>query len=100
VQHSPILISGAYTFPLPIVDIDFDVPMDTGVVPADASLEVVVDGTPQTPTVGAWQDSDTLRLNIVGSALSTLVVNLLVQDSNLRSSVGSLAHAPQTVTIL
>lgn len=73
-------------------------PMDTGVMPAMASFEVSIDGVPETPLGGAWQDATTLRLTLSAPAVTTLTVTLLTYDSLLRSLGGVIATAPQSIT--
>lgn len=84
---------------MPTVLVDFNMAMDTGVLPALASFDVIIDGTPQTPTGRAWADSDTLNLTIVGIAGTSIVVNLLTVDLLLRSSTGVIATAPQSIQV-
>jgi len=96
---SPKFSGGSYTPPVPTVLVDFNMAMDIGVVPAAASFEVVVDGTPQTPTSPSWADSDTLNLTITGVASVSIVVNLLVVDTNLRSADEVIAVAPQSIQV-
>lgn len=71
--------------------------MDETVTPALASLQVVLDGVPETPGSFVWTSSTAFQLGISGFAGATLVVKLLVRDSGLRSLGGSIARAPQSV---
>lgn len=88
---------GAYVPGFPL-DIIFDKDMDQTVVPALASFEVVIDGTPETPTSRAWQDSTTLRFGFVGVPAVSGVWNQLSVDTNLRGADMSLVKLPQTQT--
>ncbi len=70
--------------------------MDTTVVPALASMQVVIDGVPLTPISAVWANPTALTIGWVGIPLATGVWNLLVQDPNLRSAGGTFARLPQT----
>lgn len=74
----------------------FDLPMDTDAIPAVGSFEVLFDGVPQTPTLCTWPTPDHLQLAITPGFPVTVSVNLLSVDLNLRSSVGTVAIAPQS----
>lgn len=74
--------------------------MDTGVVPAPGSFEVLLDGVPQTPTGASWIDSTKLKLDITASAAATAFVKLLTVDTNLRNADEVIAVAPQIQQVL
>ena len=71
--------------------------MDDGVLPPVGIFEVVSDGVPETPTALLWLSDTQLRLSITGGAPTTVVINLLSHDANLRNSDGILAAAPQSI---
>jgi hypothetical protein len=91
------MVNGIHIPPIPLVQAVFDLNMDTGVLPALASFEVVIDGIPQTPLTRAWFSSTVLDLGITGSASTSAVIKLLTVDSLLRSDTGVVATAPQEV---
>lgn len=94
---SPLAIGHEAYIPAFPLDINFDKAMNTGVTPANASFEVVIDGTPETPFVGAWQDSDTLRFTFAGVPSVSGYWKYISRDVNLHGTDGSVAKAPQVV---
>jgi len=101
VLYDPRFISGVLLAGAPVSEmrVTFDVPMDVGVVPAFASLEVTVDGAPQTPTLLTWNSPTELDVfwGLPAPAVSG-VLHLLVEDPLLRSAKGVPSWSPQQVT--
>lgn len=93
---SPNVLTATQTPPLTFVDLTFDKPMDQTVVPAFASMEVIVDGVPETPIGAAWGPPQTLQLTIVGVPIVSSIFRLLVADTNLRGVDGSVVKPFQT----
>lgn len=88
---SPKIQSCTNAPPLPFIDVTFDRNMDTGVLPANASFEIINDGVPETPTATAWQSSTVLRVNFTGNVTVSAVFRYIVVDTNLRDTNGLIA---------
>lgn len=98
VPPSPNAIGHIYTPPVPLLDVEFDKPMDQAVVPAAASFEIVLDGVPETPAGLAWTDATHLQFGFSGPPAVSGVWNQLSPDLNLRGTNGSYVKLPQTQT--
>ena len=86
------------TGPPTVVELTFDQSMDTGVLPPVGTFEGVFDGTPRTPTSLMWDTSTTIDIFFPGTVPSTSgVLNQLSEHANLKSSVGLLSPAPQSI---
>lgn len=94
---SPNFVSAVHAPPVPVIDVTCDIVMDQTVTPALTSLEIVLDGVPETPGGFVWTGPTVFQIIASAPAVSTLVVNLLTLDSNLRSLAGSFMRAPQSV---
>lgn len=80
------------------VELTWDQPMDTTVLPPFAVFEGVLDGIPTTPIDLAWASSTVLEVDFPGGALSTSgVLNLLTENANLRAATLDTAKPPQTI---
>jgi len=98
VPPNPKFFSAQQLGPAPFawVRVVFNMAMDVGVLPALASFRIVVDGVPIIPTGIVWTPPQSLDLtwNNPDPAV-TGTVQLIVVDNNLRSSIGTIATAPQ-----
>lgn len=90
---------GIGAFPFRQVNVEWDVPMDTSVIPALGSFTVFNDGVPFVPTVINWFSPTVLILTYGGAVgAGTGIVSLDVCDPNLRSAADlAIACAPQSV---
>ena len=79
-----------------MVDLDWSKAMWTGGTPANSSMQIIIDGTPETPSSSSWVDTDTLRVAYTSVPSVSGVFKLLTQDNNLRSSDGSYARPTET----
>lgn len=97
-QLPPSPNATGHNFPAPglPLDIIFDKAMDQTVTPALTDSEVVIDGTPEFPTVLVWLDSTTLQVTFAGVPIVSGVWNLLNQTVNLRGLDGSVVKKPQS----
>ena len=93
----PLFLSATHAPPIATVTVSWDRDMDQTVTPALTSMEVTIDGVPENPTIITWLSALDLQLTISGPAATSMTVKLLVQDTNLRSLVGSFALAPQSI---
>ena len=89
---NPGFVSGAWESDPPgiIAQITFDTPMNTSVVPANASWDLEVDGVDTPISSQSWQTPLILQLETasVSDPSSTLTLELLVEDPNLHSISG------------
>ena len=80
------------------VELAWDQPMDTGVLPPFNVFEGVLDGTPTTPIDLDWMSATVLEVDFPGGALTTSgVLNLLTENANLRAATTETAKAPQSI---
>lgn len=93
---SPNVLTATQTPPLTFVDLTFDKLMEQSVTPALGSMEVIVDGTPETPIGVVWSPAQTLRLTITGVPAVSSIFRLLSADIGLRGEDGSVVKPYQT----
>lgn len=89
---NPGFVSGAWAADPPgiTVEIIFDTPMNTTVLPDVASFELKVDGIPTGLADPAWTSNILLKFGtaITSDPSSTLTLELLVEDPDLHSISG------------
>jgi hypothetical protein len=95
VQPSGNVIGNDVYIPGLNLDLIFDRPMDVGFLPALASMQIIVDGIPETPTIRSWLDSTHFRLSFAGTPSVSGEFRLLVEDTGLRTTLGSVTKPPQ-----
>ena len=72
--------------------------MDVTVTPPNAVWNIIIDGVPEPVITQLWIDPNDLRLTYAGNTpISDGSVTLITEDPNLRSSLGAIADAPQSV---
>lgn len=98
VQPSPIVIGAVVISPLPfnvMIDLEFSRIMDTGKVPGNVNVEIVVDGNPSWLTFNSWTDATHARYRYAMAwPPTTATVQLKVSDPNLTD----LLNAPCLVS--
>ena len=84
--------------PTTVIRVTFDIDMDIFSLPALTVWRLLVDGVPTSVIIHDWQDNRTINLSYTGNPPTTTgSVRLLTADPDLRSSLGAIAKAPQTV---
>jgi len=71
--------------------------MDNGSTPPLSTFEVVVDGTPETPTNLTWQSNTKLRVTFAGVPAVSGVLKQVVRTTTLRAADGSVSKIPQNL---
>jgi len=78
------------------IQAEFDKPMDTSVMPDNATIEVTIDSTDYVCTPAAWADSTHLNLNTTANQpVTSAFIRQLKLHANLRSSEGTYCR-PQS----
>jgi hypothetical protein len=70
--------------------------MDTTVVPVVASMEIIIDGTPETPITAVWQNPTTLRVVFLNDPTVSGSWRMISVDPLLRDADLTVAPLPQS----
>lgn len=101
----PVVIGAAVTAPIPFavaIDLEFSEAMQTGLVPANANVEAVVDSVPVWGTFGSWTDATHARysFNIGWPPPVNASVQLKVVDPNLKNIAGGACRVSDVFILL